>query len=290
MRRLDVLSAAAALLFVATAAQAQRGRGGQRGRQDQHQDQHQDQDQHQQPAPQAQPRQGGGWRGEAQQRGNDRARDDQARAEQARAEQQRAEQARAAAEQSQRRVAEQNYQWRDQQNRQAQQEQAERARQAQQREEQLERERQAQANRAYDRDRDRDRDFRDYDRDRDVRVIHNYRYNIRGVYRETNQFGADVLRQALDRGYDEGYRSGLNDRRDGVRSDFQRALDFESGSFGYAGGYVPADDYSYYFREGFQRGYDDGYWSRSNYGTFSNGKAAILGAVALGILGLTMIR
>ncbi len=273
MKRLEVLSAAAALLFVATAAQAQRGQDDRRGRQDQHQDQRQEQ-QHQQAAPQAQPRQSGAWRGgEAQQGGNDRAREDQARADQARA-----EQARAAAEPNQRRSAQQNEQWRDQQNRQAQQQaQLERARQTQQQAEQLEREREVQANRAYD-------------RARDVQLLNDYRYNIRGVYRETNQFGADVLRQAVDQGYDQGYRAGLNDHRDGVGADFQRALNFESGGFGYTGGYVPADDYSYYFSQGFQRGYDDGYWNRSNYGTFSNGNAAILGAVALGILGLTMVH
>jgi hypothetical protein len=131
---------------------------------------------------------------------------------------------------------------------------------------------------------------RAYDRDRDDRSVYRYRYNLGGIYRETNGYGADVLRQAVDRGYDEGYRAGLNDRREGERADFRRALDFESGGFGYTGAYVPQSDYSYYFREGFQRGYDDGYWNRSQYGTFSNGKAAILGAIALGILGLTMIR
>ena len=278
MKRLEVLSTAAALLFVATAAQAQRGQDDRRGRQDQHQDQRQEQ-QHQQAAPQAQPRQGGNWRGgEVQQAGSDRAREEQARADQARADQARADQGRAAAEQNQRRAAPQNEQWRDQQNRQAQQQaQLERARQAEQETQQLEREREVQANRAYD-------------RARDVQLLNDYRYNIRGVYRETNQFGADVLRQAVDQGYDQGYRAGLNDHRDGVRADFQRALNFENGGFGYTGGYVPADDYSYYFSQGFQRGYDDGYWNRSNYGTFSNGNAAILGAVALGILGLTMIH
>jgi hypothetical protein len=110
------------------------------------------------------------------------------------------------------------------------------------------------------------------------------------VYRFTNQYGADVLRQAVELGYEQGYHAGSIDRREGAPADFQRAFDFENGNFGYAGTYVPESDYSFYFREGFQRGYDDGYWSRSQFGTFSNGKAAILGAVALGILGLTMIH
>jgi hypothetical protein len=75
-----------------------------------------------------------------------------------------------------------------------------------------------------------------------------------------------------------------------VPADFQRAFDFENGNFGYAGSYVPQSDYSYYFREGFQRGYDDAYWSRARYGTFVNGNASILSDILTGILGLTMIH
>lgn len=283
MKLRGAFSAAAALLFVATAAQAQRGRDDRRG----------GQEQRQQAAPQPPGRPSGAWRGQAQQR-DDRARNDQARAEQAGAEKARAErasadQARAAAEQNRLRAAQQNDQWRTQQNRQIQQDQIDRARQAQQeeqleRQQQLARDRQLEANRADE----RERTIHEYDGD--VRLVPAYRYNIGGVYRETSQYGADLFRQAVDQGYDEGYRAGLNDRRDGAPADVRRALDFESGSFGYSGGYVPADDYSYYFGQGFQRGYDDGYWSRSTYGTFLNGKAAILGAVALGILGLTSLH
>ena len=39
------------------------------------------------------------------------------------------------------------------------------------------------------------------------------------------------------------------------------------------------DDYSYYFRQGFQRGYEDGYYGRYQYGNYSSGKYQILGAV-----------
>jgi hypothetical protein len=143
-------------------------------------------------------------------------------------------------------------------------------------------------NRVFDRDRD-DRPSYAY-RDRDDGPGYVYRYRIGGVYRETNQYGVDVLRQAVDQGYEQGYRDGSIDRVNGAPADFERALDFDTGGFGYAGAYVPQSDYSYYFREGFQRGYDDGYWSRSQYGTFINGKAAIIGAIALGILGLTTIH
>jgi hypothetical protein len=286
MRSTRVLSAAASLLLVATLAQAQRGQGDRRG----------GQGQHAQASRQDAPRPGGDWRGGqsqargADQGGGDRARADQARAQQdranqaraeqdranqARAEQARADQARAQEEQNRFRAAQQNAQWRDQQNRQAEQrEQLERAQRAQQEAANAQRERAAQLNRVYD------RDYR----------AGEYRYNIGGVYRLTNQYGADVLRQAVDQGYAEGYRAGSIDRDQGAPSDVQRALDFETDGFGYTGAYVPQSDYSFYFRQGFQRGYDDGYWSRSQYGTFTNGKAAILGAVALGILGLTLMH
>jgi hypothetical protein len=263
MKRTSTLSAAAALLFVATAAQAQRGQDDRRDRQGQHS-----------PAsPQDQQHAGGNQRGaESQASGIDRARENQARDNQARA-----EQARAAEEQNQRRAAQQSEQLREQQRRQAQQQdELARAQRAEQ-EARLQRDRQARASRAYD-------------RDRDDRPGYNYRYNVRGVYRETNQYGVDVLRQSVNQGYERGYRAGSIDRRDGAPADFQRALGFETDGFGYSGAYVPQGDYSYYFGEGFQRGYDDAYWNRSQYGTFSNGKAGILGAIAAGILGLTMIR
>jgi hypothetical protein len=47
---------------------------------------------------------------------------------------------------------------------------------------------------------------------------------------------------------------------------------------------VGLDEYSYYFRQGFQRGYEDGYYGREQYGTYSNGKYSILGSVIGSIL------
>jgi hypothetical protein len=43
---------------------------------------------------------------------------------------------------------------------------------------------------------------------------------------------------------------------------------------------------SYYFREGFERGYQDGYNSQSRYGTYSGGRWSILGTILNGILNL----
>jgi len=205
------------------------------------------------------------------------SRGDQGRADQARAEQARAEQARDAEMQNQRRAAQLGEQQREWQARQAQQQQLERAQRAEQEAQLARRERDRQASGAFD-------------RDRDNRLVYEYRYNMGGVFRETNQYGVDALRQAVNQGYLEGYRAGQIDRRDRVPADVQRAFDFENGNFDYAGSYVPLSDYSYYFREGFQRGYDDAYWNRARYGTFVNGNASILSDIVAGILGLTMIH
>jgi len=125
---------------------------------------------------------------------------------------------------------------------------------------------------------------------RDYRPGFDYRYRIGGLYRETNQLGVDVLRQAVSLGYQRGYAAGQLDFSDRVPADFQRAFDYQNGNYGYTPDYIPESDYSYYFRQGFQRGYDDAYWNRARYGTFSNGTASILGDVLAGILGLTSIR
>jgi hypothetical protein len=261
MQRTQLLSAAAALLFVATTAQAQRGQDDRRGHQDQRA----------QVSPTDQQRHSADDRrrvAEPQQRGVEQPRPDQARAEEARA----------AEMQSRQRAAQNDEQRRDLESRQrAHEEQIERAQRAQQEERLEQAQRRAQVNRAYD-------------RDRDDRVGYNYRYNMGGVYRETNQYGVDALRQAVDQGYRQGYRAGQMDRRDGAPADYQRAFDFQNGEFGYSGSYVPRSDYGYYLREGFQRGYDDAYWNRARYGTFTNGNASILSDIVSGILGLTTIR
>jgi hypothetical protein len=43
-------------------------------------------------------------------------------------------------------------------------------------------------------------------------------------------------------------------------------------------------EYSYYFRQGFRRGYEDGYYSRYRYGSYRNGGYSILGQVLNTIL------
>jgi hypothetical protein len=114
-----------------------------------------------------------------------------------------------------------------------------------------------------------------------------YRYYRGGQYYETSQYGAEMLRQAINYGYEEGYQAGLADREDGWRnSGYQDSYAYQDATYGYNGYYVSLDEYRYYFREGFRRGYDDGFYSRSQYGRYSNGTGNILTAILQQILNL----
>jgi len=134
------------------------------------------------------------------------------------------------------------------------------------------------------------RNQRDYSRDPYVSSLQSYRYRFNGVTRETNQYGADALRNAVNNGYQIGYQQGQADRSDGASSNYKRSFAYQDANYGYNGSYVAQGDYNYYFREGFRRGYSDGYGSRTQYGTVSNGSASILSNILSGILGLTSIR
>jgi hypothetical protein len=116
-----------------------------------------------------------------------------------------------------------------------------------------------------------------------------YRYYRGGRYYETNQYGADILRQAINNGYEEGFRAGQADREDRWRGSYQDSYAYQDANYGYSGYYVDQDSYNYYFREGFRRGYEDGYNSRYQYGSYSGGKYSILGAILSQILNLRSI-
>ena len=49
-------------------------------------------------------------------------------------------------------------------------------------------------------------------------------------------------------------------------------------------------DYNYYFREGFCRGYDDGYGSRRQYGRYEGGSYTVLDAILSQVLSFQPIR
>ena len=125
----------------------------------------------------------------------------------------------------------------------------------------------------------------DYYNDPYYYTAYNYRYSYGGNWYNTNRYGADLLRQAVRDGYQEGYYAGRADRLDRWRFDFRNNYGYVDGSFGYNGYYVSRNDYRYYFQQGFERGYRDGYYSRSHYGRYDNGMAIILPVILGAILG-----
>jgi len=131
---------------------------------------------------------------------------------------------------------------------------------------------------------------RNYSNDPYITTAPSYRYVYSGTTRETNQYGVDVLRQAVNYGYQQGVRFGQADRQDGWAANYQNSAAYRDANYGYSGYYVDQADYNYYFRQGFQRGYADGYNSQSQYGTSLNGTSSILATLLSSILGLTSLR
>lgn len=117
-----------------------------------------------------------------------------------------------------------------------------------------------------------------------------YRYSRGGSYYETNQYGAKMLQQAVNYGYEEGFRAGQADLQDRWRSTYHDSYAYQDANYSYSGYYVDRDDYNCYFREGFRRSYEEGDSRRYQYGRYSNGKSAILGNILSGILNLESLR
>ena len=130
----------------------------------------------------------------------------------------------------------------------------------------------------------------DYDNDPYFYTNYNYRYYRDGRYYQTNQYGANMLREAVNYGYEQGFRAGQADRQDRWRSNYQSSYAYQDANYGYSGYYVPQGEYNYYFREGFRRGYEDGYGNRYHYGSYSNGRYSILGAILGSIFNMQSLR
>lgn len=88
-----------------------------------------------------------------------------------------------------------------------------------------------------------------------------------------------MIEDAINRGYEEGFYAGRADRQDGWGFNYQSSYGYQDASFGYDSYYVGLDEYNHYFREGFRRGYEDGYYGRYQYGSYRNGKYEVLGAI-----------
>ena len=131
------------------------------------------------------------------------------------------------------------------------------------------------------------RELRDYRQDvrDDRRDMNRYRIYRDGRSYYTDSRGAALLRQAVNSGYQQGYRQGQLDRAYRRGFNYYDTSMYRSGLFGYQS-YVDRGQYQYYFQQGFQRGYEDGYYSRMRYGYRTNTGLNILGGILNTILNI----
>jgi len=96
-----------------------------------------------------------------------------------------------------------------------------------------------------------------------------------------------MLRRAVNDGYRQGFNAGQADKYDGWRNDYRNSDGYRDASYGYDSYHVGLNEYQHYFREGFRRGYDDGYYGRSSYGRYYGGKRSLLGSILRGIFSIS---
>jgi hypothetical protein len=130
----------------------------------------------------------------------------------------------------------------------------------------------------------------DYRNDPAFSTAPSYRYSRAGRTYQTTRYGADLLRGAVNQGYQQGVAAGRADRQDNYRRGYQTSYAYQDANYGYTGMYVDQADYNYYFRQGFQRGYQDGFNSRFRYGRDTGGQFSISDNVLSVILNLRSLR
>lgn len=120
-----------------------------------------------------------------------------------------------------------------------------------------------------------------------------YRVYRGGRYYNTDNRGADMLRQAVNEGYRQGFAAGRSDYGSRRNSSWSNNSVYRSGTYGYTSG-VDRGQYQYYFQQGFQRGYQDGsnsrfqngYTGSYEYGYEEGGSLNVLGTILNSILNL----
>lgn len=113
-----------------------------------------------------------------------------------------------------------------------------------------------------------------------------YRVYRNGSYYQTDSRGAELLRQAVNNGYRQGFQQGQLDARYGRTGSYYGNNMYNTGTFGYQS-YVDRSQYQYYFQQGFQRGYEDGFNNQNRYGYRTNSGLNILGTILNGILNIS---
>ncbi len=116
---------------------------------------------------------------------------------------------------------------------------------------------------------------------------YNNRYRVvrNGSYYETDYRGAELLREAVNKGYQQGFIAGRDDRSRRRGNSYSNSSIYSNGNYGYQS-YVDSRQYQFYFQQGFERGYQDGYNSRNRFGSNNNGQRNILAAVLKEILNI----
>ena len=106
------------------------------------------------------------------------------------------------------------------------------------------------------------------------------RYRVRRGNKtyNTDSRGADLLRQAVNEGYRQGFQAGQEDRRNRHKNNWKKNNIYRSGNQGYDS-HVDSSQYRYYFQQGFQKGYDDGYNRRNRYGSNNSILGTILNKI-----------
>lgn len=120
-----------------------------------------------------------------------------------------------------------------------------------------------------------------------------YRIYRNGRYYNTDNNGANMLRQAVNEGYRQGFAAGRSDYSGRRNSNWSNNSVYRSGTYGYSSG-VDRSQYQYYFQQGFQRGYQDGsnsqyqngYVGNYQYGYSDGGTLNVLGAILNDVLNI----
>lgn len=123
----------------------------------------------------------------------------------------------------------------------------------------LERERQEQMRVKYERNRN------PWEKEKNVR----YKVFQNGKMFVTDARGLEMLKQAVIRGYEEGFKSGLNDRKNRKKVAFNNLSMYKNANFGYQNS-VELKQYQFFFQKGFSEGYSDGFNTRKFRGWYQN--------------------
>lgn len=110
-----------------------------------------------------------------------------------------------------------------------------------------------------------------------------FRVHRNGSWYNTDRRGADLLRNAVNEGYRQGFAAGRADRNGRRTMNWGGSSTYRSGTYGWQS-HVDRRQYQHYFQQGFQRGYQDGFNSRYQYGSNNGGGLNILGSILTQVL------